>query len=68
VELAPIPRKPTKLDPADLGFLTSVYFLTFAALQLPVGIWLDRYGPRRIQGALLLFSRQAETTALRFLL
>jgi len=44
------------LDAADLGFLTSVYFLTFAALQLPVGIWLDRYGPRRVQGALLLFA------------
>src|SRR5258708_6958041 len=43
------------LDAADLGFLTSVYFLTFAALQLPIGIWLDRYGPRRAQGALLLF-------------
>src|SRR5262245_54447047 len=42
------------LDAADLGFLTSVYFLTFAALQLPIGIWLDRYGPRRGEGALLL--------------
>jgi len=44
------------LDAADLGFLTSVYFLTFAALQLPVGIWLDCYGPRRVEGALLLFA------------
>jgi len=44
------------LDAADLGFLTSVYFLTFAAFQLPIGIWLDRYGPRRVQGALLLFA------------
>ena len=44
------------LDAADLGFLTSVYFLTFAALQLPVGIWLDRFGPRRVQAALLLFA------------
>src|SRR5262249_33165723 len=44
------------LDAADLGFLTSAYFLTFAAVQLPVGIWLDRYGPRRVQGVLLLFA------------
>jgi type IV secretory pathway TrbF-like protein/predicted MFS family arabinose efflux permease len=44
------------LDAADLGFLTSAYFLTFAAVQLPVGIWLDRFGPRRVQGALLLFA------------
>ncbi len=44
------------LDAADLGLLTSVYFLTFAAVQLPVGIWLDRFGPRRVQGVLLLFA------------
>ena len=44
------------LDAADLGFLASVYFLIFAALQLAVGIWLDRYGPRRVEGALLLFA------------
>ena len=37
-----------------LGLLTSVYFLTFAMAQLPVGVLLDRYGPRRVQCALLL--------------
>lgn len=36
-----------------LGLLTSIYFLTFAAAQLPVGVWLDRFGPRRVQSALL---------------
>jgi type IV secretory pathway TrbF-like protein/sugar phosphate permease len=44
------------LDAADIGFLTSVYFLSFAALQLPVGVLLDRYGPRRVQAVLLLFA------------
>lgn len=39
---------------ADLGLLTSVYFLTFAAVQLPLGVALDRYGPRRVQTLLLL--------------
>jgi len=39
---------------ADLGFLTSVYFLSFGAAQIPIGILLDRYGPRRVQSALLL--------------
>jgi MFS family permease len=34
--------------------LTSTYFLAFAAAQLPVGIALDRYGPRRVQFVLLL--------------
>jgi len=42
------------LSAGDLGLLTSVYFLTFAAAQIPIGILLDRYGPRRIQSVLLV--------------
>jgi len=42
------------LTAADLGLLTSMYFLTFAAVQLPCGVLLDRYGPRLIDSALLL--------------
>jgi predicted MFS family arabinose efflux permease len=42
------------LGAADLGFLTSLYFLAFAAFQLPLGILLDRFGPRRIAAALIL--------------
>lgn len=41
------------LSAGNLGLLTSVYFLTFAMAQIPIGILLDRYGPRRIQSALL---------------
>ena len=41
------------LGPADLGLLTSSYFLTFALFQLPLGILLDRYGPRRVNATLL---------------
>ncbi|MGY3038279.1 MFS family permease [Bradyrhizobium sp. USDA 4354] len=44
------------LGTADLGLLTSVYFLVFAAAQIPVGILLDRFGPRRVQSALLLLA------------
>ena len=44
------------LSAADLGLLTSVYFLVFAAVQLPLGTLLDRYGPRAIQSALLLLA------------
>ena len=43
-----------ELRASDLGLLTAVYFLAFAATQLPVGIALDRYGPRRVQSVLLL--------------
>jgi MFS family permease len=41
------------LTPADLGFITSMYLLAFAAFQLPLGVLLDRYGPRRTVAALL---------------
>ncbi|MGW1419885.1 MFS transporter [Bradyrhizobium manausense] len=44
----------TGLGTADLGLLTSVYFLVFAAAQIPIGILLDRFGPRRVQSCLLL--------------
>ena len=44
------------LDATDLGLLTSVYFLTFAAFQLPLGMLLDRFGPRRVEATLLLFA------------
>ena len=41
------------LSPGDLGFLTATYFLAFAAIQLPLGVWLDRFGPARVQAVLL---------------
>lgn len=43
-----------KLGPAEPGFMTLVYFLGFVAVQLPAGVALDRYGPRRAQSVLLL--------------
>jgi len=42
------------LGAGDLGLLTSVYFLTFAAAQIPIGILLDRYGPRQVQSVVLV--------------
>lgn len=42
------------LGAGDLGLLTSVYFLTFATAQIPIGILLDRYGPRRVQSSLMV--------------
>ena len=42
------------LTPGELGLLTSAFFFAFALVQLPVGIALDRYGPRRVQAAMLL--------------
>jgi predicted MFS family arabinose efflux permease len=36
------------LNSSDLGLLAGAYFLGFAATQLPLGQWLDRYGPKRV--------------------
>lgn len=41
---------------AGLGLLTSACFVLFGLVQLPIGIFLDRYGPRRIQRVLLFFA------------
>jgi len=38
-----------------LGSLSAMYFYAYVALQIPVGILMDRYGPRRLMsGALLI--------------
>lgn len=52
--ISPQLTKEIGLTAAELGFLTSVYFIMFAAFQLPLGVLLDRYGPRRVQTALLV--------------
>ena len=51
------------LDPSALGLLTSAYFLAFGAAQIPVGMLLDRFGPRRVEPVLLSI---AATGALLF--
>lgn len=41
------------LSPGQLGLLTAAYLGAFALFQLPLGVLLDRYGPRRVQAGLL---------------
>jgi predicted MFS family arabinose efflux permease len=43
--------------------LTSAYFVAFAAMQIPAGMLLDRYGPRRVEPPMLVL---AGTGALLF--
>ena len=40
--------------PDDLALASGLWFLTFAALQIPIGAALDSIGPRRTAGWLLL--------------
>jgi MFS family permease len=49
------------LDAAQLGLLTAVYFLVFGLSQIPIGIFLDRFGPRRVQGVLLVIAAGGAT-------
>lgn len=44
------------LGPGELGRLTAAYLFGFTLFQLPLGLLLDRYGPRRVQTVLLLVS------------
>ena len=44
------------LTSGSLGLLTSAYFVAFGAMQLPAGMLLDRYGPRRVEPVLLLIA------------
>jgi predicted MFS family arabinose efflux permease len=52
--LAPTLAAEFGLSAGGLGLLSSVYFLAFAVFQLPVGVLFDRFGPRRVNAALLL--------------
>lgn len=38
---------------AELSFASGAFFITFALSQFAIGVWLDRYGPRRTCGILL---------------
>jgi predicted MFS family arabinose efflux permease len=46
--LSPTLTAEFRLDAADLGLLAGGYFLGFSAIQLPLGTWLDRHGPRKV--------------------
>ncbi|MFZ9256368.1 MAG: MFS transporter [Burkholderiaceae bacterium] len=53
--IAPALSADLQLSNADLGLLSAAYFMGFGMMQLPIGVWLDRHGPRRTESALLLF-------------
>jgi len=54
--IGPDLARDTGLDPSALGAITSVYFVTFALSQIPIGVALDRWGPQRTESVLLCFA------------
>lgn len=44
------------LGNTSLGLLSSAYFVGFALMQLPLGVWLDKFGSRKTESVLLLFA------------
>ncbi|MDO5605246.1 MAG: MFS transporter [Paracoccus sp. (in: a-proteobacteria)] len=51
--LSPVLRSDLGVTPGDLAVTSGIWFVAFAAMQIPVGGWLDRYGPRRTAGWLM---------------
>ncbi len=51
--IAPLLEADLGLGPGSLGWLSAAYFLSFASLQWFIGTWLDRFGARRTESALL---------------
>lgn len=54
--IGPVLTRELSLGAGELGLLTSAYFLSFAAAQLPLGVLLDRFGARRVESGLLLIA------------
>jgi MFS family permease len=54
--MAPDLTRDLSLHPSSLGLLTSAYLLAFGLMQLPAGLLLDRYGPRRVEPVLLVIA------------
>lgn len=52
--LAPDLSAELGLGAPELGLMTSLFFAAFAAVQLPLGVALDRLGPRWMTPALML--------------
>jgi MFS family permease len=54
--LAPALAHDFDLNAGELGSLTAAYFLGFAAMQIPIGVCLDRFSPSAVQASLFLLA------------
>jgi predicted MFS family arabinose efflux permease len=61
--LSPTLTQEFALSARDLGLLAGGYFIGFSAVQLPLGRWLDRHGPKKV---ILVFLSVAVAGCLAF--
>jgi nitrate/nitrite transporter NarK len=54
--LAPYLIAALDLSAGQLGLLISIYFFVSALFQAPLGLLMDRYGPRRVQACLIVIA------------
>lgn len=54
--IAPELMRTLSIPPESMGVITGIYFLVFAAAQLPAGVLLDRFGPRRTMSGLFILA------------
>ena len=52
--IAPELMRSLAISPEAMGVVTGAFFLAFAAAQLPAGVLLDRFGPRRTMSSLFI--------------
>ena len=52
--IGPILAVEFALSASDLGLLAALLFVAYAAAQLPGGLALDLFGPRRVQASMAL--------------
>ena len=44
------------INPDNMGLLGGVFFLSFAIFQIPAGILIDKYGPRKVMSSVIIFA------------
>ena len=54
--LAPVLIKEFSLSPANLGFMSSLFLITHASAQIPLGIFLDKFGAKKTHMPMLVLA------------
>jgi MFS family permease len=52
--IAPAPTRDLELSARQLGRADSAFFFAMFAVQVPVGMWFDRYGARTMAALSML--------------